>query len=66
MTGLIIIKKRAIKDPMLLEWIQNRELYERWEKECKPTVQKKNKQPSTTKKKQLKVEISKEILDRLQ
>ena len=57
MTGLIVIKKRAIQDPMLLEWIQNRELYERWERECKPPPEKKEKKPA--KNKILKLEMPK-------
>jgi hypothetical protein len=36
MTGVIIIKKAAILDKMVIEWVQNRELYEQWERECKP------------------------------
>jgi hypothetical protein len=36
MQGFLEIKKAAIQDPMFLEWLHNRELYERWEKEFKP------------------------------
>jgi len=42
---------------MLLEWIQNRELYERWERECKPPPEKKEKKP--VKNKILKLEMPK-------
>ena len=31
MVGTIEIKKSAIKDKSLLEWMENRELYEIWE-----------------------------------
>lgn len=33
MTGVIEINKQAIKDKLFLEWLQNRELYNIWEKE---------------------------------
>ena len=56
MHGLIIIKKAAVEDPMLLEWLQNRDLYEQWEKECKPArLQSIAKKPKA--KKTLKVEV---------
>ena len=35
MSGTIEIKKMAIRDPNLIEWIENRELYEIWEEEQK-------------------------------
>ena len=40
MKGTIEIKKEAIKDRQLVEWLENRELYEMWEQEQKKTSRK--------------------------
>ena len=40
MSGTIIIKKHAIKDRQIIEWLENRELYEMWEQEQKKTSRK--------------------------
>lgn len=52
----------AIEDPMLLEWLSNRDLYEQWEKECKPA---KVSKPKTEKKRILKVEVPTKVENRL-
>lgn len=44
---------------MLLEWVQNRELYERWERECKPPPEKKEKKLANKSSKILKLEMPK-------
>lgn len=33
MIGTLVVSKRAIQDPTIIEWIENRELYEIWESE---------------------------------
>ena len=35
MSGTIEIKKMAIRDPKIIEWLENRELYNLWEEEQK-------------------------------
>ena len=40
MSGTIEIKKHAIKDRQIIEWLENRELYEMWEQEQKKTSRK--------------------------
>ena len=34
--GIIVISKNAIDDKELIEWIENRDLYELWEQRQKP------------------------------
>lgn len=33
MVGTVEISKKAIKDKLFIEWLENRELYNLWEKE---------------------------------
>jgi len=33
MAGIVEISKKAIKDKLVIEWLENRELYNLWERE---------------------------------
>ena len=66
MTGVITIKKAAIEDTMILEWIKDKLLYEQWERECRPATVHKPKKPAGQSKKPVKLEIPTEVKERLE